>query len=84
VTDEEAVAAALAAIQEADREIERANEEAREIQRKAGDVRALVIARLVDVAGRQGSADLLDVSLKAIDKATQRAKALRSKEDAIQ
>ena len=76
VTDEEVVAEALAAIQEADREIERANDEAREIQRRAGDARALAVARLVDVAGRQGAADLLVVSLKAIDKATGRARAL--------
>lgn len=78
MTDDVAVAAALAAVREADEGIERANEEAHEIQRVAGDLRAQAIARLVDVAGRAGAAEALGVSLKAVDKATARARALGS------
>lgn len=68
---------AVRAVRRADLAVDRAIERARELQRHAGDRRALAIARLVDVAGRDGAARLLGVSVKAIDKATTRARGMQ-------
>jgi hypothetical protein len=71
------VAEALAAVRAADEHLAGIVAEAARTQSAAADTRALAVAHLVDVAGREGAADALGISKSAIDKATQRVKAIR-------
>lgn len=75
--DPTTVAKALAAVAKADADIEAANEEARRIQREAGDARARAVAHLVDLIGRIEAARLLDVAANKVDRAVARARGIR-------
>ncbi|TLK47999.1 hypothetical protein, partial [Glutamicibacter sp. V16R2B1] len=69
---------ALAAIRAADLAVEEANRQAHELQRRAGDLRALAIADYAGIVGPDTAAEVLDVGLSTIWKATSRAKRVRA------